>query len=68
MKRSDGNGQDEERLVYTVPEAGALVGLGKQAAYEAAKNGSLPTVKFGRRIVVPKVALQRMLAEAKPAV
>jgi excisionase family DNA binding protein len=49
------------RLVYDVPEAGALLGLSKNASYEAAKRGDFPTIKLGRLIRVPKAALHRLL-------
>jgi len=46
----------------TVEEAGRLVGIGRSLAYAAAKDGSLPTIRFGKRILVPTAALLRMLA------
>lgn len=54
----------ETRLTYTVEEAGKLVGIGRNQAYEAARKGDLPTIKFGKRILVPRVALTAMLAKA----
>ena len=45
----------------TVPEAGKILGIGRNAAYDAAKTGELPTIRLGRRIVVPKAALKRLL-------
>ena len=50
--------------VLSVPEAGKLLGLGRDASYQAAKRGELPVLKFGKRLVVPRVALERMLQEA----
>jgi excisionase family DNA binding protein len=50
-----------ERLTYDIVEAGRLLGLGRNASYEAAKTGQLPTIKIGRRLLVPKVALERLL-------
>jgi excisionase family DNA binding protein len=50
-----------ERLVYTVPEAGRLLGLGRNAAYAAAERGQIPTIRIGRLLRVPKVVLHRML-------
>jgi len=50
-----------DRLVYTVPEAGQLLGLGRNAAYEAAKRGDIPTLEFGRRKMVPKIPFHRLL-------
>ena len=56
--------QDSSTLVYTVPEAGALLGLGRNASYEAAARGDLPVVRLGKLMRVPKAALDRMLNEA----
>lgn len=55
---------DSDRVVMTVPEAGAKLGLGRSAAYEAAARGDLPVVKLGRNLRVPIVAFERMLADA----
>ena len=52
------------RLVMTVPEAGELLGLGRNASYEAAKRGDLPTVRIGKLLRVPKAAFHRMLESA----
>jgi excisionase family DNA binding protein len=56
--------KDDGVLVLTVPEAGALLGLGRNASYEAAARGDLPVVRFGKLMRVPKVALDRILNEA----
>jgi excisionase family DNA binding protein len=48
----------------TVPEAGRLLGIGRNAAYEAARRGEIPTIKIGKLLLVPLVALQRKLEEA----
>lgn len=53
---------DLRGLTYlTVPDAGAYIGLGRAASYAAAKRGDLPTVRIGRRVVVPAPMLLRML-------
>lgn len=49
------------RLVYEVPEAGAMIGLGRNASYAAAKRGDIPTIKIGKLIRVPKAAFHRLL-------
>jgi excisionase family DNA binding protein len=51
-------------LVIGVPEAGAMLGLNRNAAYAAAKRGDIPTIRFGKLLRVPKAAFERMLAEA----
>ncbi len=53
---------NDEKLVYTVEEAGALLDLGRSGAYDAVRRGDLPTIRIGRRILFPKEALDRMLA------
>jgi excisionase family DNA binding protein len=55
-------GADDGRAVLTVPEAGKLLGLSKNPAYSAAARGEIPTIRIGRKLVVPKAALARLLA------
>lgn len=50
--------------VLTVPEAALKLRISRGSAYEAARRGELPVVRIGRRLLVPKAALERMLAEA----
>ncbi|MBU2009194.1 MAG: helix-turn-helix domain-containing protein [Chloroflexi bacterium] len=54
----------EERLTVTVPEAARLLGIGRGLAYELARLGELPCLRFGRRLVIPRAALTEMLASA----
>ncbi|WP_338688467.1 helix-turn-helix domain-containing protein [Bradyrhizobium sp. 26S5] len=53
--------EEPKALVYTVHEAGCLLGLTKNNAYLAAKRGDIPTIKIGRLIKVPKAALHAMI-------
>lgn len=55
---------DDERLVLEVPEAGRMLGLSRNASYEAAKRGDFPTIKIGKLIRVPKAAFYQMLERA----
>jgi excisionase family DNA binding protein len=50
------------RRTLTVEEAGRTLGLGRGAAYAAAKRGELPTIRIGRKLLVPVDQLERMLA------
>jgi excisionase family DNA binding protein len=54
----------EKSLVYEVPEAGAMLGLTRNASYEAAKRGDIPTIRIGKLIRVPKAAFHLMLERA----
>lgn len=49
------------RAVVDVPTAGRLLGLGRSAAYEAARRGEIPTLRIGRRTVVPVARLLALL-------
>ncbi|MPY70858.1 MAG: helix-turn-helix domain-containing protein [Alphaproteobacteria bacterium] len=42
------------RYIMTVPEAGAILGVSKNCAYEMVQRGEIPTVKIGRLLKVPK--------------
>ena len=55
-----------EKLVLTVEEAGALLDLSRSSSYEAARRGDLPTIRIGRRLLVPRRALEKMLEGAGP--
>jgi excisionase family DNA binding protein len=49
------------KATITVEQAAAVLGLGRTAAYEAARRGEFPTRKLGRRTVVPVPALLEWL-------
>ena len=53
---------DSDRAqVLSVEAAGRVLGIGRSAAYEAVRRGDIPSVRIGRRIVVPIRALERIL-------
>ena len=51
----------EDRLVFTVEEAAELLGISRSFAYEAVQRGEIPSMRIGKRILVPKAALVRFL-------
>jgi excisionase family DNA binding protein len=53
-----------ERLTFTVDEAAAILGIGRNTAYEAIRRREIPSVRFGRRLLVPRNALENLLAAA----
>ena len=57
-----------QKKVMTIMEAAKELGISKGSAYEAARTGEIPTIRIGRRLIVPRVAFDKMLAQAgKPA-
>lgn len=49
------------RKVMSVPEAGKLLGLCRNSAYRAAERGEIPTLRIGRKLLVPVAAFERLL-------
>jgi len=50
------------RQTLTVPEAAKLLGIGRNTAYSLARQGKLPgVIALGKRIVVSKAALEKVL-------
>src|SRR2546422_11112482 len=47
--------------VLTIAETARRLRIGRNSAYEAARRGELPVVRIGRRLLVPRVALERLL-------
>jgi excisionase family DNA binding protein len=56
-----------ERLTITVEEAAKELGISRALAYEMARIGKLPTLRFGRRLVVPRRAVDRLLENPRPS-
>ena len=54
-----------ERKTQTIAETARALGIGINQAYEAAKRGEIPTIKIGKRILVPVAALERKLQKAE---
>ena len=50
--------------VLTITEAASLVRISRNSAYEAARRGEIPIIRLGRRLLVPRAALERMLERA----
>ncbi len=56
---------ETQRLTYDILEAARVLGISRNLAYEMAKTGALPVIKCGKRLLVPKKALERMLEAAQ---
>ena len=54
---------DDDRLTYTLAEAAGRLGISTSLAYEAAHRGELPVCRIGRRMLVPRAALLRLLGQ-----
>ena len=56
----------DDRLTWTITEAAQLLGISRATAYEAAHRGELPVRVIGRRMLVPRIALLRLLEQDAP--
>jgi len=52
--------------VVSVERAGTILGIGRSCAYNAVKAGEIPSIRLGKRLVVPTAGLLRLL-EMAPA-
>lgn len=50
-------------VVLTVEETRKLLRLSRGATYEAVRRGQLPNIRIGRRILIPRVALEKFLQQ-----
>ena len=57
---------DEEKLTLTVNEASRVLGISRGLAYSMVKTGEIPSVRFGKRVLVPRRALEKLLEEPRP--
>jgi excisionase family DNA binding protein len=57
----------DARTTLTIEEAAEILGLSRASAYAAANNGDLPVIRLGRRLIVPRHALEQMLDVGVPA-
>ena len=60
----EGEMDNKEPLTISVREAGKVLGLGRDASYEAVRRGDIPALRIGRLWRVPARGIQQMLDDA----
>lgn len=55
-------------LVHRIPEACDRIGVGRSRLYDMIRRGEINAIKIGGRTLIPESELQRIVAEARPAV
>ncbi len=50
-----------EKLTFTVEETAKILGLSRNSAYQGVMTGEIPHIKVGKRILIPRLALEKML-------
>ena len=56
----------DRRLCVTAPEAAEMLTISRNYAYQLVKEGKLPSIRFGKRILIPRVALEKTLEKGIP--
>jgi excisionase family DNA binding protein len=56
----------DNRDAFSVEEAGEILGISRGSSYLAVKTGDLPVIRIGRRCIVPRLALERILTAIAP--
>ncbi len=51
----------DNRLTVTVEEAAEILGISRAFAYALVRREDLPSVRLGRRLVIPRRALERLV-------
>jgi excisionase family DNA binding protein len=51
-----------DRATLSVDEAAERLGISRNHCYEAVRQGTIPAIRIGRRLLIPKAALERKLA------
>jgi excisionase family DNA binding protein len=57
---------ENERMILSVTEVAKILGISRNLVYSGVIRGEIPCIKIGKRILVPKVAFERMLNAARP--
>ena len=50
-------------LLISVAEAAGLLGISRNLAYDLVREGRIPHIKLGRRVLVPRLGLENWIAE-----
>lgn len=53
--------QHDDRAVLSVTEAAAWLGISRTLAYELVARGELPSLRLGRRVLIPRRPLERLV-------
>ena len=53
-----------ERIAVSVNEARRAIGLSRTSMYQAIRTGRIPSIRIGRRILIPVSSLAHLLDQA----
>jgi excisionase family DNA binding protein len=53
--------QKAKGATLSVDEAARLLRIGRSLAYAGVASGAIPSIRIGKRLLIPRAALERML-------
>lgn len=53
--------RDTDSATLTVEEAARVLGVSRNTGYEAVRLKQIPSIRVGRRLLVPRAAFEKML-------
>ena len=60
------NDMDNKRLTITVDECAKLIGISRGLCFRMVHEGKIPHLRFNKRVLIPKWAIERLLHEPQP--
>jgi len=66
MKAENTTANSGESLILTPVETAKLLRIGRATVYEQIRQGTIPSIRMGRKILVPRKALEKLLDVDKP--
>lgn len=58
---------DGEKLTITVDECAKMLGISRGLCFQMVHEGTIPHLRFHKRILIPKWGIERLLQEPKPS-
>ena len=57
--------ETSERLTYSIRETARVLGLSRNSVYQGCLKGEIPSVRIGKRILIPKAQLEMLLNNSR---
>jgi excisionase family DNA binding protein len=55
----------DTKKTLTVEQAAAALGISRNSAYQAVRDGEIPAIRIGKRLLIPRAAFERMFEGGK---
>lgn len=66
-RQTKGLPDPQEQPTVRVEDAARILGISRNSAYEGVRVGEIPSIRVGRRVMVPTASLLKMVGQAAVA-